>query len=81
MKYLFTAADDYIRQADWRDLALIKFCLCSVGILIGLSIPKRSRKLVGVVAMLAFVGSYVPLMIKFFGVFKGCAVEQDIEIE
>lgn len=80
MKTLFTIADDYIRQSDWRDLALIKFCLCAMGVLLGLAVPRRTRKLAAVLALFTFIGTYVPLMIKFFGVAKGSCV-QDIEID
>ena len=43
MKKLFDSADIYLRQADWKDLALIKFCLASIGLLAGLQIPKKHR--------------------------------------
>ena len=56
MKNLFAIADEYLRQSDWRDLALIKFCLFSMGVL------------AGVLAAATFVVTYLPLMAKFFGV-------------
>ena len=34
-------ANEYVRQSDWKDLALIKLCLCSAGVLIGMSLAKR----------------------------------------
>lgn len=46
MKNLFAIADEYLRQSDWRDLALIKFCLFSMGVLAGVLAPKNRRKLV-----------------------------------
>ena len=46
MKNLFAIADEYLRQSDWRDLALIKFCLFSMGVLAGVLVPKNRRKLV-----------------------------------
>lgn len=81
MKCIFKIADDYISKSDWKDLALIKFCLCSMGILLGLAAPRRWRKLISVCAMLVFIASYVPLMLKFFGIAAGVEVEQAIEIE
>lgn len=43
MKNLFAIADVYIRQSDWRDLALIKFCLFSMGVLAGVLVPKTEE--------------------------------------
>ena len=36
MKKLFDSADLYLKQSDWKNLALIKFCLASIGLLVGL---------------------------------------------
>ena len=44
MKNLFFIANEYIQQSDWKDLALIKFCLFSMGVIIGLFVPSRSKK-------------------------------------
>lgn len=47
MKKLFCYADRYIRKSDWKDLAMIKFCLFSMGILAGMRIPEKNRKQAG----------------------------------
>lgn len=78
MKCIFKVADEYIRQSDWKDLALIKFCLCAMGILLGMAVAPRNKKTVGMLAMLVFVATYVPLMLKLFTVTKGHSA--DIEI-
>ena len=44
-------ANEYVRQSDWKDLALIKLCLCSAGVLIGMSLAKRVKKLAAFGAM------------------------------
>ena len=36
MKRLFELGNQYVRECDWKDLALVKFCLCAVGIMIGI---------------------------------------------
>ena len=64
MKNLFAIADEYLRQSDWRDLALIKFCLFSMGVLAGVLAPKNRRKLVVSLAAATFVVTYLPLMAK-----------------
>ena len=71
MKKLFGFADEYLRQSDWRDLALVKFCLMSIGLMIGMLIPKEKRKLVLPIAGGVFLLTYVPLMSKFFRIILG----------
>ena len=66
MKKLFDAADRYLKQATWKDLALVKFCLVSIGLMAGLQIPKKHRKPVTVGAFLVFLVTYITLMADFF---------------
>ena len=68
MKKLFCYADRYIRKSDWKDLAMIKFCLFSMGILAGTRIPGKNRKQAGWIAAAVFAATYIPLMAKFFSV-------------
>ena len=42
MKKLFGYADKYVKQSDWKDLAMIKFCLAAMGVLIGISLPVKN---------------------------------------
>lgn len=65
MKQLFIYADEYIRQSDWKDLAMLKFCLAAIGVLIGVSLPARSRKRASWIAAGIFIITYIPLMAKF----------------
>ena len=44
MKKLFGYADEYLRNSDWKDMAMLKFCLFSIGILAGMRIPEKARK-------------------------------------
>ena len=41
MKNLLEAAEDYTKQAGWRDLAELKCCMCALGLLLGLAVPRR----------------------------------------
>lgn len=66
MKRLFGYADRYLQQCTWKDLALVKFCLMSIGLLIGLQIPKTRKKTFAIAAGILFVTTYIPLMTKFF---------------
>ncbi|MCI9577639.1 MAG: permease of phosphate ABC transporter [Oscillibacter sp.] len=65
MKRLFAGADEFLRESGWRDLALVKFCLFSMGLLAGLQVTERCRKRVRIAASAVFLLTYVPLMAKF----------------
>lgn len=47
MKKPLEAAEDYTKQAGWRDLAELKCCMCALGLLLGLAVPRRWRKKAG----------------------------------
>lgn len=68
MKKLFDYAEKYIARSDWKDLAMLKFCLFAMGVLAGMWIPERNRKQAGWVAAAVFAATYIPLMAKFFSV-------------
>ena len=62
---LFSAADAYIAKMNWKDLALVKLCLCAAGVMLGLAAPKRVRKWAALGAVAVFVATYLPIMLKF----------------
>lgn len=68
MKKLFCYADRYIRKSDWKDLAMLKFCLFSMGILAGMRVPEKNRRRAGWIAAAIFTVTYIPQMAKFFSV-------------
>lgn len=70
MNFLFRAADRYLQDSDWKTLAIIKFCLCSMGILIGCFVPEKQKKYAAAGSAAVFVGTYIPLMAKLFCVFR-----------
>ena len=45
MKKLLELGNDYAANSDWTDFALAKFCLCAMGILIGIGIPEGKAKM------------------------------------
>ena len=65
MKELFACADQYVQESDWKDLALVKFCLCATGVMIGLCIPKEKKKVPLLIACAVFTVTYITLMTKF----------------
>ena len=68
MNCLFDAADRYLKKCDWKDLALLKFCLFAMGLFIGTQVPKSEKKPVRAVSLAVFTATYIPLMAKFFSV-------------
>lgn len=68
MKCLFSCADEYLHRCTWKDMALLKFCLFSMGLLAGMQVLKKDKKKVRIAASIVFVVTYIPLMMKFFKV-------------
>ena len=65
MNRLTDAANQYLKACTWRDIALLKICVCALGMLIGLAMPGRKKRAAAWVASLVLAASYVPLMGKF----------------
>ena len=65
MKKLIRCANQYIWESDWKLISLLKFCLLSLGICIGLHVPSQRKKTVLCIAAATFIVSYIPLMAKF----------------
>ena len=62
MKKLLDLADQYIAESDWKVITILKFCLLSLGILIGMTVPKKYKKPVQYGCLFIFVVTYVPLI-------------------
>lgn len=65
MEKVFTCANQYVQESDWKDLSLLKICLCAMGAMIGLCVPKEKKKVPFFIAAIVFVITCIPLMIKF----------------
>lgn len=74
MNCLLKITDRYIQESDWKIMALLKTCLCAMGILIGCNVPKKYRKPVVAGSAAVFFLTYIPLMRKFveIAVEEGC---------
>ena len=70
MKKLFDAANHYIETSGWKLIAVLKFCLISLGLMIGMSIKKEHKKKIFPIALFTFFLTYIPLMYKYYEVFK-----------
>lgn len=67
---LFRIANRYCRESSWKTLALLKICLFSIGIIVGILIPKERKKIIMGAGAAAFLATYIPLMGKFFLTWK-----------
>lgn len=56
-----------IRDMDLEDVAALKLCLLSLGVLLGLAAPRRKKPAFALFSILVFIGTYFPLMVKFLG--------------
>lgn len=71
MKKLFAYANQYVAESDWKDMAMLKFCLCAMGILIGVNVAPKHKKAVAGGALIVFIATYIPLMGKFLRIVFG----------
>ena len=65
MNKLFVYANQYVKESDWKDLSLIKFCIWAIGLIIGINLPRKHRETATKAAAGIFAVTYVPLMVKF----------------
>ncbi|CUX16736.1 MULTISPECIES: hypothetical protein [Clostridia] len=65
MKEICECADAFVQKCSIKDFALLKICLCAVGIMVGLSIPEKKRKWPLMAAGFVFIFSYILIMAKF----------------
>lgn len=65
MRFLFDSADEYLKNCDWKDLALVKFCLFAMGLMVGGVLPEKAKKPALLTGAAVFVATYIPLMLKY----------------
>ena len=70
MRKLLEIGNRYAKNSDWKDFALTKICLCSMGILIGFMIPQNKKTVVATISSISFMGTYIILMNKVFKIIK-----------
>lgn len=76
MKNLFELGNQYARESDWKDFALLKFCLCAMGIVIGTQVTPKYKKTVIWASVGVFIATYIPLMAKVYRIM----IRNDTEI-
>ena len=67
---LFEVADRYCKESTWKTMAALKFCLFSIGIIVGVLLPESCKIPVLVIFGIVFIVTYIPLMSKYFKLWK-----------
>ena len=67
---LFEVADQYCKESTWKTMAALKFCLFSMGIIVGVLLPESCKIPVLVIFGIVFIVTYIPLMSKYFKLWK-----------
>ena len=70
MKKLFDAANRFVETSDWKTIAVLKFCLIAIGLMVGIQIKPEHKKPVLFGAAGTFVITYIPLMTRFCHIFR-----------
>ena len=68
MKQLLNYENQFSKESDWKNLALLKLCFGSMGLMLGIATPKKAKKAVAFGAMGVFIATYVPLMLKLLNI-------------
>ena len=63
--------NSYVDESDWKTFTLLKTCLFALGVLCGMSVRKKDKEVVTIAAGAAFVGCYIPLMVKLARIVVG----------
>ena len=67
---LFEVADRYCKESTWKTIAALKFCLFSIGIIVGVLLTETCKTPVLVIFGIVFIVTYIPLMSKYFKLWK-----------
>ena len=66
MKEYLEIGNRYAKESTWKDFALVKFCLFSMGLAAGTKVPEKHKKKAVGAAACVFAATYIPLMTKLF---------------
>ena len=68
MKKLLAFGNRYANQSTWKDFALIKLCLFSMGLVVGTLVSAQYKRAVIIVSVCVFAATYIPLIVKMIRV-------------
>lgn len=66
--HLLKVVKEYGNRVKLKDLALLKICVCALGILIGVMVPRKKKMRTGAIASGVFVATSIPLFNKLFDI-------------
>lgn len=78
MEKLFRVANRYCKESNWKTLSLLKICLFSLGVLVGMLVPNHRKKTMACLGLSAFAVTYVPLIAKLLRTWKKESQEEAI---
>ena len=81
MKNIIELGNEYAKKSSWKDFALLKLCLCAIGIVIGTNVPPQYKKTVTRVSAAVFIATYIPLMTKVFKIMLHDSTEITVSTE
>ncbi len=81
MKNILELGNQYAKRSSWKDFALLKLCLCAMGIVIGTNVPPKYQKTVTRVSVAVFIATYIPLMAKVFKIMLHDSTEITVSTE
>ncbi len=69
-KRLFELADGFIQELHVADLAVLKFCLMALGILVGICLPRKTKRTFFFGSLMVFLITFLYLVTRW-GIFIG----------
>ncbi len=76
MKMFLELGDNFAKNSNWKDFALTKICLFSMGIAVGTHVPQKQKKVVFGLSVLGFLSTYIILMAKLVRIALGKETEE-----
>lgn len=70
MERLITIANQYVKESDWKLITMLKMCLLSLGVMIGISLPRKHKNMVFAICVPVFFVTYVPMLVKLIKLIK-----------
>lgn len=70
MEKLIRYAEQYIKESDWKSIGLLKLCLLSLGICVGLTVPSRKKPGIFLIAIFVFLVTLIPLLMKYLRIIR-----------
>lgn len=68
MKKLLAFGNRYAKESTWKDFALVKLCLFSMGLVLGTLVSAQYKRAVIIGAACVFAATYIPLIVKMIRV-------------